>query len=45
MELREHPVEWVIAGMLLITLLLGTADFRPAASHSPARFTGTAENM
>ena len=37
MELREHPVEWIVAGILLVGLLLGTAEFRPAASHSAMR--------
>jgi hypothetical protein len=45
MELREHPVEWVIAGILLIGLLLGTADFQPAATPSPASLVHTAENI
>jgi hypothetical protein len=46
MELREHPVEWIVASILLIgALLLGTADFQPAASHSSAPPMSKAENM
>jgi hypothetical protein len=44
-ELREHPLEWVVAGLLLVGLLLGTADFHPSANPVSAEFSRTAENM
>jgi len=30
-RLLEHPIEAVIASILLLTLLVGSVDFKPAA--------------
>jgi hypothetical protein len=36
-RILEHPVEAAIAGLLLLALLFGSADFgQPAASTPPA---------
>ena len=33
-RIQEHPVEAVIASLLLLAVLLGSADFKPAASQA-----------
>jgi len=34
-RLLEHPVEAAIAAILLLTLLVGPADFKPSAETAP----------
>ena len=40
----EHPVEALVAGVLLLGLLFGSADLRPAQGAAPAP-TQVAEKM
>jgi hypothetical protein len=32
----EHPIEATIAGLLLLALLFGSADFKPGAKAPPS---------
>ena len=38
-RILEHPVEAVIASILLLTLLVGPADFKPSAETAPSTTT------
>jgi hypothetical protein len=44
-RILEHPIEAAVASILLLTLLVGSSDFKPAPQSAERTPAGTAQKL